>query len=399
MKEIEGGICAVPGVSAYGIKEGKYGLSVILAEGPATGVFTRNKVVAAPVVLTRERLEAGHRLSGLIVNSGNANAFTGKEGFEDAKAMSRLLAEKLSIEPEAIGVASTGVIGHRLDLARIKAQLPKVIAGLEASPKGSLAAAKAIMTTDTFPKEVAVELESGIKIGGLAKGSGMIEPNMGTMLSFIYTDADLPAALLNTSLKAATDESFNMVVVDGDTSTNDMVLLTATGKSGIKPKMEALEEFQEGLNHVLCSLAKKVAADGEGATKLIEVRVRGAKTEKDAKLAAKAVVRSPLVKTAVFGKDPNWGRVMAAVGYSGAELDPEKVSLSFMGGIEEESEVKLVESGKVSDSAGSIESLKKVMESKEIIITVELGLGKAAARAWGCDFSYDYVRINAEYTT
>lgn len=396
MKEIEGGICAVAGVSAYGIKEGKYGLAVILAEGSAAGMFTRNRVTAAPVVITKGLLEARGRLSAVIVNSGNANAFTGEKGLEDARNMGRTLAEKLDLDPESIGVASTGVIGHRLDLSRIKGQIPEVLKGLEASPAGSLAAAKAIMTTDTFPKEVAVELDSGIRIGGIAKGSGMIEPNMGTMLSFVYTDADVPADVLDAAIRKATDRSFNMVVVDGDTSTNDMVLLTATGKSGIKPCMEALDEFQEGLTCVLTSLAKKVARDGEGATKLIEARVKGAKTAEDAKLAAKAIVRSPLVKTAVFGKDPNWGRVVAAVGYSGAELDQDKISLSFAGGDEE---VTLVESGKVSGSSGSLESLKKLMESEEIIITVDLGLGEEATTAWGCDFSYDYVRINAEYTT
>ncbi|MDD3042205.1 MAG: bifunctional ornithine acetyltransferase/N-acetylglutamate synthase [Methanosarcinaceae archaeon] len=396
MKEIEGGICAVAGVSAYGVKEGKYGLAVILAEGPAAGMFTRNKIVAAPVVLTKGLLETRPRLSAVIVNSGNANAFTGEEGLKDARAMGRELAETLDLDPESVGVASTGVIGHRLDLSRIKGQLPGVLKGLEASPAGSLAAAKAIMTTDTFQKEVAVELKSGIRIGGIAKGSGMIEPNMGTMLSFVYTDADVPADVLEAALREATALSFNMVVVDGDTSTNDMVLLTATGKSGVKPCMETLDEFREGLTYVLTTLAKMVAGDGEGATKLIEARVKGAKTAEDAKLAAKAIVRSPLVKTAVFGKDPNWGRVIAAVGYSGAELDPEKVSLSFAGGAEE---VTLVESGKVSGSSGSLESLKKVMESEEIIITVDLGLGEEAATAWGCDFSYDYVRINAEYTT
>lgn len=395
MKEIKGGICAVSGVSAYGIKEGKYGLAVILAEGPAAGVSTRNKVVAAPVLLTKGRLAARASLSAVIVNSGNANAFTGEAGLEDAREMGNMLAEKLELDPETIGVASTGVIGHKLDTDRIRGQLPHVLKGLEASPAGSLAAAKSIMTTDTIPKEVAVELESGIRIAGIAKGSGMIEPNMGTMLSFVYTDADVPADVLDISLKKAVDKSFNMVVVDGDTSTNDMLLLTATGKSKIKPCLEALDEFQAGLEYVLISLAKLVAKDGEGATKLIEARVTGAKTAEDARLAAKAIVRSPLVKTAVFGKDPNWGRVVAAAGYSGAELDPEKVSLSFAGG---EESLTLVDAGKIFGDA-NLEVLKKIMADEEIVISVDIGLGEETATAWGCDFSYDYVRINAEYTT
>jgi glutamate N-acetyltransferase/amino-acid N-acetyltransferase len=253
------------------------------------------------------------------------------------------------------------------------------------------------MTTDTTLKEAAIEMDCGIRIGAIAKGSGMIEPNMGTMLCFVYTDAKVPADVLDAALKKAVDKTFNMLVVDGDTSTNDMVLFTSTCDSGVKPCMDCLDDFQEGLIYVLTDLTKKMARDGEGATKLIEARVKGAKTYKDAKLAAKAIVRSPLVKSAIFGKDPNWGRVIAAAGYSGAELEQERLSLSFSGGGEE---VELVRSGEISDSSDSdLALLKKVMANEEIIITLDLDMGTEQATAWGCALTYDYVKINAEYTT
>lgn len=395
MKKIEGGICAVRGVSANGIKEGKMGLAVILAEGPAAGVFTRNRVVAAPVLLTRERIETENHLSAVIVNSGSANAYTGDDGYLDAMEMASMLSGKLDLDPGRVAVASTGVIGRRLDLGLMEKQLSEVLEAMGSSPGCSEAAAKAIMTTDTVFKEAAVELECGTRIGAIAKGSGMIEPNMGTMLCFAYTDARVPADVLEAALHKAVEKSFNMLVVDGDTSTNDMVLFTGTCKSGIKPCMECLDEFEAGLLYVLTELAKMIAKDGEGATKLIEARVTGAKEYEDARLAAKAIVRSPLVKTAIFGKDPNWGRVVAAAGYSGAELEQDKLSLSFASGGEE---VELVKAGEISGTA-SLDILKRIMAAEEIVITLDLGLGKESATAWGCDLSYDYVRINAEYTT
>jgi len=395
MKKLDDGICAVQGVSANGIKEGKMGLAVILAEGPAAGVFTRNRVVAAPVLLTRERIETENHLSAVIVNSGSANAFTGDDGYLDAMEMASMLAGKLELDPELVAVASTGVIGRRLDLGLIEKQLSEVLEAMGSSPGCSQAAAKAIMTTDTVSKEAAVELDCGIRIGAIAKGSGMIEPNMGTMLCFAYTDARVPADVLDAALRKAVDKSFNMVVVDGDTSTNDMVLFTATCKSGIKPCLECLDEFEEGVQYVLTELAKQMAKDGEGATKLIEARVTGAKEYEDASLAAKAIVRSPLVKSAIFGNDPNWGRVLAAAGYSGAELEQDKLSLSFASGA---GEVELVKAGEISGSA-SPELLKEIMAGEEIVITLDLGLGEESATAWGCDLTYDYVRINAEYTT
>ncbi len=394
MNFIEGGICAVKGVRAGGIKPAKMGMAVIQAEGNAAGVYTRNKVIAAPLVVTREHISKTGRLAGLIVNSGNANAFTGEQGLEDARTMASILASKLDVDEELIGVASTGVVGRKLDTNWISTHLDEVMASMGEDADASMKAACAIMTTDTVPKEVAIETESGVRIGGIAKGSGMIEPNMGTMLAFVYTDADISSDVLHSCLKAAVDKSFNMIVVDGDTSTNDMVLLTATGQSGITPEQT---DLQAGLDLVLTDLAKMIAIDGEGATKLIESKVTGAATEEDARLVSKAIVRSPLVKSAIFGEDPNWGRVVVAAGYSGADMDQMKISLSFSAGTDV---VELVKDGQVvRNDEENLLHLKSIMAQEEICIITDLGLGHESATAWGCDLTYDYVRINAEYTT
>jgi glutamate N-acetyltransferase/amino-acid N-acetyltransferase len=389
LKFIDGGICAVKGVSAWGVKQGKYGLALIKAEGSAAGVFTRNRVIAAPLLLTRKQLKGG-RLSAVIANSGNANAFTGQEGLEDSMDMVKLAARDLGLDERTVAVASTGVIGNRLDLDIIRSQVGEVTAGLTDSSEGSTAAARAIMTTDTCVKEAAVELPDGTRIGGVAKGSGMIAPNMGTMLAFLYTDAAMDPCELGEYLKRAVDKSFNMVVVDGDTSTNDMALITATGQMGPTDP----EEFWQGLEAVCTALARMIARDGEGATCLIEARVTGAASQSDAVLAAKAVIKSPLVKSAVFGRDPNWGRVVAALGYSGAEMEPDNISLTFASN---HSSVMLVEKGRIVST--SEDTLKEIMGSEEVIISADLGMGSGCATAWGCDLSYDYVRINAEYTT
>ncbi|VVB89670.1 Glutamate N-acetyltransferase [uncultured archaeon] len=391
MKHVEGGICAVRGVRANGIKQGKNGLALMVSDAKklvTTGVFTRNKVIAAPLIITRENLKK-KELKAIIANSGCANAFTGEKGIQDAKWMAGLLSTKLQCSPEEIGVASTGVIGRYLDRAWLSGHIDEVYDSLSGSKDASNACARAIMTTDTTMKEVAVELDNGVRIAGIAKGSGMIEPNMGTMLAFLFTDAALSRKALDASLKKAVDKSFNMVVVDGDTSTNDMALLTAT------VYRECYERtFLEGLDHVCISLSKMIARDGEGATRLIEARVSGAKTVKDARAAAKAIVRSPLVKTAIYGKDPNWGRVVAAAGYSGAEVDQDRISLKFSGN---DKEAVLVDSGKIIE--GKLDELKSLMESREIVIEVDIGLGENGATAWGCDLTYDYVKINAMYTT
>jgi len=382
MKQITGGVCAVRGVRAYGIKENKNGLTVITGSGASSGVFTRNKIIAAPLTLTRTHLADKHKLEAIIANSGCANAFTGARGLSDARRMAELLADRLGVEKDAVGVASTGVIGVPLDLNWIEDHIDSVIAGLSDTPDGSTASARAIMTTDTRPKEFAVELPSGVRIGGIAKGSGMIAPDMATMLAFIYTDADISHEMLDSCLKQAVDRSFNMIVVDGDTSTNDMVLLTATAENGELDE----KEFQEGLDRVCIELATMIVRDGEGAEKFIVARVTGAKTEEDAKNAAKAIVRSPLVKTAVHGSDPNWGRVIAAAGYSGALVDPDQISLALCGTL-------LVDHGMVVDSAGVD------MSGNDIEIALDLGLGTGEAVAWGCDLTAEYVRINAEYTS
>ena len=381
MKEMPGGVCAVRGVRAHGIKEGKYGLAVITGEGAAAGVFTKNKIIAAPLVITRMHL-VEHWLYAVVANSGCANALTGERGLADAARTAEMVAGRFGVPVDSIGVASTGVIGVHLDLGWIENRIDSVIAGLSDTREGSTAAARAIMTTDTMHKEFAVELSSGVRIGGIAKGSGMICPNMATMLAFIYTDADLPHETLDSCLKRAVDRSFNMIVVDGDTSTNDVVLLTATARDGTPDG----DEFQEGLDLVCTELAKTIARDGEGAEKLIEARVIGAETKEDARKAAKAIVRSPLVKTAVHGNDPNWGRVIAAVGYSGADIDPDQISLALCG-------VSVMDHGRAVDGADVD------MSGEDIKITVDLGLGAGEAGAWGCDLTCEYVRINAEYTS
>ncbi|TQD25186.1 bifunctional ornithine acetyltransferase/N-acetylglutamate synthase [Methanolobus vulcani] len=394
MKFIEGGICAVKGVRAGGIKPGKMGLAIIQAEGNAAGVYTRNKVIAAPLVVTREHIAKTGRLSGVIVNSGNANAFTGVQGLADARIMASALASKLDVSEELIGVASTGVVGRKLDTGWISAHIDEVLDSLGEDGDASMKAARSIMTTDTVPKEIAIEMDCGIRIAGIAKGAGMIEPNMGTMLAFVYTDAEVHPDVLQSCLAVAVDKSFNMIVVDGDTSTNDMVLVTATGQSGITPEVS---DLQAGLDFVLTELAKMIAVDGEGATKLIESKVTGAATEEDACLVTKAIVRSPLVKTAIFGQDPNWGRIVVAAGYSGADIIPEKISLSFSAGTEV---VELVKDGEVvRNDDETLSKLKEIMAEDEIYIITDLGMGDKSATAWGCDLTYDYVRINAEYTT
>ncbi|MGP8321092.1 MAG: bifunctional ornithine acetyltransferase/N-acetylglutamate synthase [Methanosarcinaceae archaeon] len=397
MKHVDGGVCAIKGVRASGIKTGNIGLAVIAANGSAAGVFTRNKVIAAPLIITRDKLSNSGRLAAVIANSGNANAFTGEQGIADAREMAHILAEQLDVPEELVAVASTGIIGRKLDMQWIREHAGEVVGTLDSTPDSSNLAAQAIMTTDLFPKESAVELDSGVRIGGIAKGSGMIEPNMGTMLSFIYTDASLPADVLYSCLKKSVDKSFNMIVIDGDTSTNDIVLLTATGASLVEPQVE---EFQIGLDHVLTDLAKMIAHDGEGATKFIEAQIRGAKTEHDARIAAKAIVRSPLVKSAVFGKSPNWGRAIAAVGYSGADIDQNRISLALAGGDNVANNVRIVEHGNIINMSKSVlESLEHIMAQDEIIIMIDIGLGKNVATAWGCDLTYDYVKINAGYMT
>jgi glutamate N-acetyltransferase / amino-acid N-acetyltransferase len=396
MRIVEGGICAVRGVKASGIKDGRNGVALITGGGQAAGVFTTNKVTAAPVIVTREHLKQSNEILAIVANSGSANAFTGPEGVNDAKSVAKSLAQRLHIRDTQVAVASTGVIGAPLNKDWINSRIETLLLTLTDSAEGSLAAARAIMTTDSVPKHIAVEV-SDVRIGGIAKGAGMIEPKLCTMLAFVYTDAQLSADVLQKCLKQAVDISFNMVVVDGDTSTNDSVLLIATGKS---PKTIEISKFQDALNYVCIALAKMIARDGEGATKMMEVTVTGAQNRDDAVKAAKAVVRSPLVKTALFGADPNWGRIVAAVGYSEAFVDPSLLSLSLSSG--KRPPIVLLQNGLIrTDSADKFEedALAAIMKSAEISIQIDLGVGVASATAWGCDLTDDYVRINAEYTT
>jgi glutamate N-acetyltransferase/amino-acid N-acetyltransferase len=380
-------ICAVEGVKAWGIKEGKYGLALIGAGGTAAGVFTENLVRAAPIELMRKQIKAG-KLEAVIVNSGCANAYTGKRGYTDAVTMTEIAGEALGAKPGRIGVASTGVIGRYLDLPLIKRQCAEVAPKLKRSAEAEVAAAKAIMTTDHVQKHALVRRE-GFVVGGITKGSGMIAPNMGTMLAFLYTDAEIGSKPLAEALKLATKRSFNRVVVDGDTSTNDIALCTATGAAG---KVKA-KEFAGALEECCRSLAMQIAADGEGASKLLEVVVKGAKKEDDAEKVARTVIESPLVKSAVYGEDPNWGRVVAAAGRAGVKFDPNAVSLAISDGTTKH---PLVKSGEI---MADLAAAKKAMGGKRVVFILDLAAGKAEATAWGCDLTEKYVEINGKYTT
>ena len=369
------------------MKEGKFGLALIEAHGTAAGVFTENLVKAAPIELMRKQIKAG-KLEAVIVNSGCANAYTGKRGYADAVSMTEYAGSALGVKPSAVGVASTGVIGRYLDLPLIKRQCNAVAPKLDRSPEAEILAAQAIMTTDTFPKHALVEKE-GFSIGGITKGSGMIAPNMGTMLAFLYTDAEIGAKPLADALRLATRRSFNRVVVDGDTSTNDIALVTATGEAG---KVKAAE-FSAALEECCRLLAEQIAKDGEGATKLLEVTVTGAKKEDDAEKVARTVIESPLVKTAVYGEDPNWGRVVAAAGRAGVKFDPNAVSLWISDGSKKH---PLVKSGEI---IADLVAAKKAMHGRKVIFILDLAAGKEQATAWGCDLTERYVEINGRYTT
>ncbi len=380
-------ICGVEGVRASGIKEGKYGLALIEAAGTAAGVFTSNLVRAPPITLMEERIRGG-RLEAVIANSGCANAYTGERGYQDAVSMSEIAADALGVEPEAVGVASTGVIGRYLDLPLIEAQCREIAPLIDRSEQAEIDTARAIMTTDLTEKHALVEKE-GFCVGGITKGSGMIAPNMGTMIAFLYTDAEISAVDLKTSLKLAADRTFNRVVVDGDMSTNDIALCTATGLAG-KVKME---DFTQALEECCRHLAIQIAMDGEGATKLLEVTVKEAPSENDAAKVARTVISSPLVKTAVYGEDPNWGRVIAAAGRAGVQFNPGKTDLWIGNG---RTTVPLVAEGKI---VVNLATAKKIMQGKKVIFELDLHAGEGTATAWGCDLTEKYVEINGRYTT
>ena len=404
MKLIEGGVCAAKGFTANGIHCGirknhsKRDLALILSCVPASAaaVYTTNLVKGAPLTVTKKHIADG-MAQAVICNSGNANTCNAN-GIEIAEAMSDLVARQLNISADDVVVASTGVIGQPLSIEPIAAGMEELSQGL--SENGGKAAAEAIMTTDTVMKEVAVEFElSGRKcrIGGIAKGSGMIHPNMATMLVFITTDAAIAPDMLQKALSGDIANTFNMVSVDGDTSTNDMVTVLANGLAGNEPitcEGEDFNIFMKALNSVTIALCRKIAGDGEGATKLLECKVTGAADEATAKTVAKSVICSSLLKAAMFGADANWGRVLCAIGYSGAQVDVNKVDVSFRSNAGQIDVCK--------DGAGipfSEEVAKTVLLEKEIEILVELNSGDARATAWGCDLTYDYVKINGDYRT
>lgn len=399
---IEGNIAMPRGFKATGLPcglkkaEGALDLGLIISEVPAIAadVYTTNLFQAAPLQVTRESIETERKLQAVIVNSGNANACTGDKGIQDARAMQDFVGETFSLPSHLIGVASTGVIGQHLQMDKIEDGIRRLPSSLNEESGGQFS--QAIMTTDLVPKKVCVELAidgQKVTIAGTAKGSGMIHPNMATMLAFITTDASVEAEYMQSILRKATNETFNMITVDGDTSTNDMVLVLANGLAGNKllsEKHPEEEAFYAGFLYVMAELAKKIARDGEGATKLVEVEVKGAPTLVAARQVAKAVISSNLVKTAIYGADANWGRIICAVGYSGVQIDPEKVDV-FLGG------QQVVAGG--FPLPFSEEEATEYLKGEKVRIEIDLNQGDERATAWGCDLTYDYIKINASYRT
>ena len=403
MKTIEGGVCAAKGFTASGIHCGirknktKKDLALIYSEVPASAaaVYTKNLVKGAPLTVTKKHLANG-KAQAVVCNSGNANTCNAN-GIEIAEKMSALVSEKLNIPAEDVIVASTGVIGQPLDITPIADGMNALVSALG---NNSDDAAEGIMTTDTVKKEIAITFEIGGKtctLGGIAKGSGMIHPNMATMLVFLTTDANISPAMLTKALSSDIKNTFNMVSVDGDTSTNDMVAILANGMAGnaeITAEGEDFNAFMTALNTVTVYLCRMIAGDGEGATKLLECTVSGASSEEIAKTVAKSVICSSLVKAAMFGSDANWGRILCAIGYSGADVDVNKVDVSF---VSEAGEILVCKDGTGVDF--SEEKAKEILLKKEIGIDIRLNSGNGKAVAWGCDLTYDYVKINGDYRT
>ncbi|MCX7026127.1 MAG: bifunctional glutamate N-acetyltransferase/amino-acid acetyltransferase ArgJ [Spirochaetes bacterium] len=405
MKQIRGGVTAPKGFTASGIHVGirknreKKDLALIWSAKPcsAAAVYTTNIVIGQPLIVTKEHLADG-MAQAIIVNSGNANTCTGEQGIAAARRMAALVAEKLPVSPKDVVVASTGVIGQQLDVSVIEAGMDALVAGL--SKTGNIDAREAIMTTDTVKKEVTIQFEIDgaiITIGAMAKGSGMIHPNMATMLSFITTDCAISSAMLQKALDESVKRTYNRVSVDGDTSTNDMVVILANGEAGNKIISEdgpAYREFYDALNWLDTQLARMIAKDGEGATKLIECTVEGAADEDKAEQLAKGVICSSLVKTAFFGADANWGRILCALGYTRKDFDPNKVDVAFESA---SGYIDVCKNG--APLPFSEEKAKKILSYQEVTVYVGLNEGDAQATAWGCDLSYEYVRINGDYRT
>lgn len=403
-KRVEGGVTYPVGFRASGIHCGlrknknKKDLALIVADNicNAAAIYTTNKVYGAPITVCREHLKDG-KAKAVIVNSGNANTCN-PDGVDKANAMCKALADKLGIDEKDVLVASTGVIGAPLPIEPIVNGIPTLISELDYTPEAGYCAAAAIMTTDTRLKQIALEFTIGdktVRLGGMAKGSGMISPNMATMLSFITTDVEIDSSLLSPLLKEVADKTFNMISVDGDTSTNDTLCILASGKSGVSVTDEKSEEytmFADALEYICRYLARKMASDGEGATKLLECRIRNCNDYQNARVLAKSVINSPLVKTAMYGADANWGRILCALGYAGVEFDPNLVEVNFISGA---GEINVCKNG------GSVvvdeDRAKEILLEDSIIIDVDMHAGNESATAYGCDLSYEYVRINGDY--
>lgn len=401
----EGGVTAAQGFQAAGIaagikKGGTKDMAMVYSEKPCVcaGTFTTNVVKAAPVKWDQKIVEESDYVQAVVCNSGIANACTGQEGYSYCQETAKAAGEALGISAEEVLVASTGVIGQQLPMAVLKEGVKKLAPMLLGTKEAGTLAAEAIMTTDTVKKEVAVEIElSGKKvtIGGMCKGSGMIHPNMCTMLSFVTTDVDIDKNLLKEALRESVQDSYNMISVDGDTSTNDTVLVLANAMAGnpkITEKNQDYEIFKKGLDYVNKTLAQKIAGDGEGATALFEVKITGAQTKEQAVTLSKSVITSNLTKAAIFGHDANWGRILCAMGYSGAQFDPEKVDLVFES---KAGRIQIMKNGIGTDY--SEEEATKILSEDKVTVIADIKMGEETATAWGCDLTYDYVKINADY--
>ena len=405
MKRITGGVTAAKGFQAAGVEasikyQNRKDMAIIYSQSPCVlaGTFTSNVVKAAPVLWDKKVVEESPFGQAVIVNAGIANACTGKEGFAYCSRTAQKAAEVLGIPKEAVLVASTGVIGMQLPIERIEAGIEKLAGARADTQEAGTKAAEAIMTTDTRSKQAAAEIEIGgvkVRIGGMCKGSGMIHPNMCTMLAFVTTDAVISKELLTKAVKADVKDTYNMISVDGDTSTNDTLLVLANGMAGNPEIQEGTPEFEafcEALHDVNESLAKMMAGDGEGATALFETKVVGATTKEDARILSKSVICSSLTKAAIYGHDANWGRILCALGYSGVNFDPEKIELFFEG---KENRIQIYKDRKAAPY--SEEEATKILSEPEVRVLVDMKMGSETATAWGCDLTYDYVKINADY--
>ncbi len=405
MKQIEGGVTAAKGFQAAGVEaaikyQNRKDMALVYSTVPCkvAGTFTTNVVKAAPVLWDKNIVEESAFAQAVVVNSGVANACTGKQGMDTCKAEAECAGKLLGIPADSVLVASTGVIGMQLPLDRICAGIEKLVAAKADSLEAGLDAAKAIMTTDTVHKQIAIEVEIGgktVTMGGMCKGSGMIHPNMCTMLGFVTTDANISKEMLQKAVSADVVDSFNMISVDGDTSTNDTLLVMANGlaeNAEITAEGEDYETFCAALHEITTFLAKKMAGDGEGATALFETKVVGADTKENARTLAKSVICSSLTKAAIFGHDANWGRILCALGYSGVKFDPENVDLYFQSA---SGKMQIFGNGVACDY--SEEEATKILSDPEVTALVDMHMGDAEATAWGCDLSYDYVKINADY--